>query len=123
MSSCKRATEARVRPKPKDSAATMNNLINSHPSKMCSCGKMCKNNRGLKIYRKSQMSNTRKQVGSSSPKMLCVSAECYFVIMPHFDEISITEHLTTTLLLSQIVRSQLLATSVMHKQKTSLSIL
>ena len=49
MSSCKRTTEARVRLKPKDSAATMNNPINSHPGKMCSCGKMCKNNRGLKI--------------------------------------------------------------------------
>ena len=50
MSSCKHATEAKVRLKPKDSAATMNNPINSHPGKMCSCGKMCKNNRGLKIH-------------------------------------------------------------------------
>ena len=33
MSSCKRATEARIRPKPKDSAATMNNPINSHSEK------------------------------------------------------------------------------------------
>ena len=45
MSSCKCATEARVRPKPKDSAATINNPINSHSGKICSCGKMCKNNR------------------------------------------------------------------------------
>ena len=50
MSSCKRATEARIRPKPKDSAATRNNPINSHSRKMCSCGKMCKNNRGLRIH-------------------------------------------------------------------------
>ena len=70
MSSCKRATEARVRPKLKDSAATMNSP--SHSGKMCSCGKMCKNNRGLKIHqRKNQMLDTRKQVGSSTPKMFC----------------------------------------------------
>ena len=49
MCSCKRATEARVRPKLKDRAATTNNPINSHPGEMCSCEKMCKNNRGLKI--------------------------------------------------------------------------
>ena len=28
----------------------MNNPINSHSGKMCSCGKMCKNNRGLRIH-------------------------------------------------------------------------
>ena len=85
MSSCKHATEARVRLKPKDSAATLNNPINSHPEKMCSCGKMCKNNRGLKIHQdKNKMSDTREQLGSSTPKMFCVPAKCYFVIMPHF---------------------------------------
>ena len=50
MSSCKRATEARIRAKLKDSTATMNNHINSHSGKMCNCGKMCKNHRGLKIH-------------------------------------------------------------------------
>ena len=50
MSSCKCATEARIKPKPKDSEATMNNPINSHSGKKCSCGKMCKNNRDLKIH-------------------------------------------------------------------------
>ena len=50
MSSCRRVTKARVRPKLKDSAATSNNPINSHSEKMCNCGKMCKNNRGLKIH-------------------------------------------------------------------------
>ena len=86
MSSCKRATEARVGPKLKDSAATMNNPINNQSGKMCSCGKMCKNNRGLKEdpSRENQMSDTRKQVGSSTPKMFCIPAKCYFVIMPHF---------------------------------------
>ena len=49
MSSSKRATEARIRPKLKDSAAAMNNAINSHSGKMCSCGKICKNNRGLRV--------------------------------------------------------------------------
>ena len=67
----KHATKARVRAKLKDSAATMNNPFNSHSGKMCSCGKMCKNNRGLKIHKENQMSNTRKRVGSSTPKMLC----------------------------------------------------
>ena len=49
MSSCKQATEARVRPKPKDSTATTNNPINSHSGKICSCVKMCKNNKALQI--------------------------------------------------------------------------
>ena len=30
------------------------------------------------------MSDTRKQVGSSTPKMFCIPAKFYFVIMPHF---------------------------------------
>ena len=50
MSSCKCMNEARVGPKLKDSTATMNNPINSHSGKSCTCGKMCKNNRGLKIH-------------------------------------------------------------------------
>ena len=50
MSSCKCTTEMRIRPKLKDSAATMHNPINCHSGKMCSCGKICKNNRGLRIH-------------------------------------------------------------------------
>ena len=67
MSSCKCATEARVRPKLKDSTATMNNPINSHPGKMCSCGKMYENNRGLKIHQEKTKCHTleNKFVGPS----------------------------------------------------------
>ena len=86
MSSCKHATEARVRPKTKDSAATTNNPINSHSGKMCSCGKMCKNNRGLKIHQEKTKCQTpeNKLVSSSTPKIFCVPAKCSFVTMPHF---------------------------------------
>ena len=80
MISCKCANEARVRPKPRDIAVTMNNPINSHPGKMCSCGKMFKNNRGLKIHQeKKQMSDTRKQVGSSTPLSSCLTFDYSYV--------------------------------------------
>ena len=50
MSSYKRSTKARVKPKSKDSATTVSNPINSRPGKICSCGKMFKGTRGLKIH-------------------------------------------------------------------------
>ena len=31
------------------------------------------------------MPDTRKQAGSSNPKMFCIPAKCYFAIMAHFD--------------------------------------
>ena len=71
MSSCKRATEARVRPKLKDSATTVNNPINSYPGKMCTCGKMCKNNRGLKIHQE----NTKYQ--TTENKLVAVPQNCF----------------------------------------------
>ena len=82
MSSCKHMTEARERPKPKDSTATMNNPINGHSGKMCSCGKMCKNNRGLKIdQEKSKCQTPENKLVAPPPKgMFCVPAKCYFVI-------------------------------------------
>ena len=75
MSSCKRATEARVRLKPKDSAATMNNPINSHPGKMCSCGKMCKNNRGLKIHQDKTKCQTPENNLVAPPQKCFVSLQ------------------------------------------------
>ena len=75
MSSCKRATEARVRPKPKDSAATTNNPINSHPEKMCSCGKMCKNNRGLKIHQEKAKCQTPENKLVAPPQKCFVSLQ------------------------------------------------
>ena len=50
MSSCKRATGARSRPRAKTSAATKNNSFNVCPGTICSCGKMCNDSRGLKIH-------------------------------------------------------------------------
>ena len=32
------------------------------------------------------MSDIRRQVSSSNPKMFCVPTKCYFVIMLHFDD-------------------------------------
>ena len=75
MSSCKRATEARIRPKPKDSAATMNNPINSHSGKMCSCGKMCKNNRGLRIHQEKTKYQTPENKLVAPPQKCFVSLQ------------------------------------------------
>ena len=47
MSSCKRATGARSRPRTKASIATTFNVC---PGITCDCGKMCKNSRGIKIH-------------------------------------------------------------------------
>ena len=124
MSSCKRATYATVRPKPKDSAATMNNPINSHPGKMCSCGKMCKNNRGLKIDQEKSKCQTPKNELITPPRKCFVSLQNVILSSCFLfdDSVSIVEHLTTPLFPSQIVRRQLLVTCAMYKQKTSLSI-
>ena len=75
MSSCKRTTEARVRPKLKDSAATMNNPINSHSGKMCSCEKMCKNNRGLKIHQEKTKCQTPENKLVAPPQKCFVSLQ------------------------------------------------
>ena len=75
MSSCKCATEAKIRPKPKDSAATMNNPINSHSEKMCSCGKMCKNNRGLRIHQEKTKCQTPENKLVAPPQKCFVSLQ------------------------------------------------
>ena len=75
MSSCKRATDAREGPKLKDSAATMNNPINSRSGKMCSCGKMCKNNRGLKIHQEKTKCQTPENKLVAPPQKCFVSLQ------------------------------------------------
>ena len=50
ISSCKRVTGARSRPRTKVSAATKTNPFNICPCIICSCEKMCKDSRGLKIH-------------------------------------------------------------------------
>ena len=75
MSSCKPATEARIRPKPKDSTATMNNPINSQSGKMCSCGKMCKNNRGLRIHQEKTKCQTPENKLVAPPQKCFVSLQ------------------------------------------------
>ena len=75
MSSCKCTTEVRVRLKTKDSAATMNNPINSHQGKICSCGKMCKNNRGLKIHQDKTKCQTPENNLVAPPQKCFVSLQ------------------------------------------------
>ena len=75
MSSCKRATKARIRSKPKDSAATMNNPINNHSVKMCSCGEMCKNNRGLRIHQEKTKCQTPENKLVAPPQKCFVSLQ------------------------------------------------
>ena len=50
MGGCGHATEARVGLELKDSAAAVGGPVGSHPGKMCGCGGVCKNSRGLKIH-------------------------------------------------------------------------
>ena len=69
------STEARVGPKLKDSAATMNNPINSRSGKMCSCGKMCKNNRGLKIHKEKTKCQTPENKLVAPPQKCFVSLQ------------------------------------------------
>ena len=64
MSSCKCATGARSRPRTKVSAATKTNPFNICPGIICSCGKMCKDSRGLKIHQ----ANTKCQMPENTLK-------------------------------------------------------
>ena len=75
MSSCKRTTKARVRPKLKDSAATMNNPINNHSRKTCSCEKICKNNRGPKIHQERSKCQTPENKLVAPPQKCFVSLQ------------------------------------------------
>ena len=90
---------------------------------MCSCWKMCKNNRGLKIHQeKTRCQTPENKLVAPLKNVLC---PCKMLFCHHTSLlmiVSITEHLTTPLFLSQIVRNQLLVTSAMYRQKTSLSI-
>ena len=53
----------------------MNNPINSHPGKMCSCGKMCKNNRGLKIHQDKTKCQTPENNLVAPPQKCFVSLQ------------------------------------------------
>ena len=53
----------------------MNNPINSHSGKMCSCGKMCKNNRGLKIYQEKPKCQTPENKLVAPPQKCFVSLQ------------------------------------------------
>ena len=61
--------------KPKDSTATMNNPINSYSGKICSCGRMCKNNRGLKIHHKKTKCQTPENKLVAPPQKCFVSLQ------------------------------------------------
>ena len=63
------STKARIRPKPKDSAATMNNPVNSHS------GKMCKNNRGLRIHQEKTKCQTPENKLVAPPQKCFVSLQ------------------------------------------------
>ena len=54
---------------------TMNNPINSHSGKMCSCGKMCKNNRGLRIHQEKTKCQTPENKLVAPPQKSFVSLQ------------------------------------------------
>ena len=53
----------------------MNNPINSRSGKMCSCGKMCKNNRGLKIHKEKTKCQTPENKLVAPPQKCFVSLQ------------------------------------------------
>ena len=72
MSSCKRATGARSRPRTKASAATKTNPFNICPGIICSCGKMCKDSRGLKSHQAKTKCQMPENTLKAPPKnVLC----------------------------------------------------
>ena len=73
MSSCKRATGARSRPRMKASAATKTNPFNVCPGIICSCGKMCKDSRGLKIHQAKTKCQMPENTLKAPPKKCFVS--------------------------------------------------
>ena len=75
MSSCKRATGARKRPEAKDSAATKTDGMNLCRGILCSCGKMCKDSRGLKIHQTKSKCQLPENKLKPPPKKCFVSLE------------------------------------------------
>ena len=73
ISSCKRATGARLRPRTKASAATKTNPFNICPGIICSCGKMCKDSRGLKIHQAKTKCQMPENTLKAPPKKCFVS--------------------------------------------------
>ena len=73
MSSCKRATGERLRPRTKASAATKTNPFNICPGIICSFGKMCKDSRGLKIHQAKTKCQMPENTLKAPPKKCFVS--------------------------------------------------
>ena len=73
ISSCKRATGARSRPRTKASAATKTNPFNICPGIICSCGKMCKDSRGLKSHKAKTKCQMPENTLIAPPKKCFVS--------------------------------------------------
>ena len=73
MSSCKRATSAKLRPRTKASTATKTNPFNICPGTICSCGKMCKDSRELKIHQAKTKCQMPENTLKAPPKKYFVS--------------------------------------------------
>ena len=88
--------------------------------KMCSCGKICKNSRGLKIHHEKTRCQTpeKKLVTPPQKNVLYPCKMLFYDHVSFLMMVSTIEHLTVPLFLSQVVRSQLLVTNAMYKQKT-----
>ena len=73
MSSYKCATGARSRPRTKASAATKTNPFNICPDIICSCGKMCKYSRVLKVHQAKTKCQMPENTVKAPPKKCFVS--------------------------------------------------
>ena len=73
MSSCKRVTCVRSRPRMKVSTATKTNPFNVCPSIICSGEKMCKDSRGLKIHQAKTKCQMPENTLKAPPKKCFVS--------------------------------------------------
>ena len=117
MSSCKHAIGARSRPRTKESAATKTNSFNVCPGIICSCGKMCKDSRGLKIYQGKTKCQVPENTLKAPPKKCFVSINDVILssCLSFEDKIyyQIIKHPQRLPLLFQTSRNQLLAESVL----------
>ena len=114
ISSCKRATGARSRSRTKASAATKTNPFNICPGIICSCGKMCKDSRGLKIHQAKTKCQMPENTLKAPPKKCFVSLnDVILSSCLSFEDKIYYQTLTKIFIPVSNVRNQLLANSAL----------
>ena len=100
-----------------------NNPIISHPGEMCSCGKMCKNNRGLEIHQDKTKCQAPENNLVAPPQKCFVSLQNVILSSCLTFDDSIYYRTSDNTFIPISNSEKLLVTSAMYKRKTLLSIL